>query len=189
MEDIGTTRISLIKLPKGYGSVYKKGHSETVVLALLLGSSAFLNILLFLAIFVAVYYLYHKKKKFQWNIDSILAANVRSYTYKELEEATRGFKQTVGKGAFGTVYKGVLPSDSKRFVAVKKLGKVIEEGEKEFKTEVSVIGQTYHKNLVWLLGYCDEGQHRFMVYEYTGMDLLKGRGRPCPPPPQTFGKK
>ena len=40
MEDIGTTRISLIKLPKGYGSIYKKGHTETLVLALLLGSSA-----------------------------------------------------------------------------------------------------------------------------------------------------
>ena len=138
---------------------------------------------------MAVYYLYHKKKKFPWNIDSILAANVRSYTYKELEEATRGFKQTVGKGAFGTVYKGVLPSDSKRFVAVKKLGKVIEEGEKEFKTEVSVIGQTYHKNLVWLLGYCDEGQHRFMVYEYTGMDLLKDKRGPCNPPPPSRKKK
>ena len=59
---------------------------------------------------------------------------MRSYTYKELEEATRGFKQIVGKGVFGTVYKGVLPSNSKRFVAIKKLGKVIEEGEKEFKT-------------------------------------------------------
>ena len=83
---------------------------------------------------MAVYYLYHKKKKFPRNIDSILATNVRSYTYKELEETTRGFKQIVGKGAFGTVYKGVLPSNSKRFVAIKKLGKVIEEGEKEFKT-------------------------------------------------------
>ncbi|KAL0006618.1 hypothetical protein SO802_008120 [Lithocarpus litseifolius] len=97
--------------------------------------SAFLNILLFLAIFVAVSYLYHKEKKLSWNIDSTLAANVRSYTYKELEEATRSFKQTVGKVAFGTVYKGVLPSNSKRFVSVKKLGKLIEEGEKEFKTE------------------------------------------------------
>ncbi|XP_050284386.1 G-type lectin S-receptor-like serine/threonine-protein kinase LECRK4 [Quercus robur] len=178
----GTTRISLIKLPKGYGSVYKKGHSETLVWALLLGSSAFLNILLFLAIFVAVYYLYHKKKKLPWNIDSTLAANVRSYTYKELEEATRGFNQTVGKGSFGTVYKGVLRSDSKRFVAVKKLGKVIEEGEKEFNTEMSVIGQTHHKNLVRLLGYCDEGQHRFTVYEYMSngslANFLFGISRP-----------
>ena len=64
----------------------------------------------------------------------------------------------MGKGAFGTVYKRVLQSNSKRFVAVKELGEVDEEGEKEFKTEVSVISQTHHKNLVRLLGYCDEGQ-------------------------------
>ena len=75
------------------------------------------------------------------------------------------------KGAFKTVYKGVLQSNSKRFVAVKKLGKVDEEGEKEFKTEVSVISQTHHKNLVWLLRYCDEGQHQLLVYEYMSNSL------------------
>uniref|UniRef100_A0A7N2R284 Receptor-like serine/threonine-protein kinase n=1 Tax=Quercus lobata TaxID=97700 RepID=A0A7N2R284_QUELO len=85
---------------------------------------------------------------------------------KELGQATMGFKQILGKGAFGTVYKGVLASDSKIFVAVKKLDKVVEEGEKEFKTEVNVIGQTHHKNLVRLLGYCNEGQHWLLVYEY-----------------------
>ena len=161
----------LIKTPKNIASD-KKDQSMVVVLALLLGSSAFLNILFFLASIVAIIYLYHKKLNSPWNIDRTLATNVRSYTYKELEEATRGFKQTLGKGAFGTVYKGVLPSDSKRFVAVKKLGKVVEEGEKEFKTEVSVIGETHHKNLVRLLGYCDEGQHRLLVYEYMSNGSL-----------------
>ncbi|KAL7234156.1 hypothetical protein ACSBR1_017698 [Camellia fascicularis] len=92
--------------------------------------------------------------------------NVISYAYKELEEATGGFKQKLGHGAFGTVYKGVLPSDHRRFVAVKKLDKVVQEGENEFKTEVSVIGQTHHKNLVRLLGYCDEGEHRLLGLMY-----------------------
>uniref|UniRef100_A0A2N9HJA1 Receptor-like serine/threonine-protein kinase n=1 Tax=Fagus sylvatica TaxID=28930 RepID=A0A2N9HJA1_FAGSY len=163
--------IVLIKVPKN-NDLYKKKQSMVVVLALLLGSSAFLNILLFLVIFAACYYLYHKKLNLPWNIDSTFATNVRSYTYKELEEATRGFKHILGKGAFGTVYKGVLGSDSKRYVAVKKLDKVVEEGEKEFTTEVSVIGQTHHKNLVRLLGYCDEGEHRLLVYEYMSNGSL-----------------
>nr|POE75936.1 g-type lectin s-receptor-like serine/threonine-protein kinase lecrk3 [Quercus suber] len=175
------TRIAFIKVPNSFVPV-KKSQSVVVVLALLLGSSAFLNILFFIASIVAIIYLHHKKLNSSWNIDSTLATNVRSYTYKELEQATRGFKQIVGKGAFGTVYKGVLPSDSKRFVAVKKLGKVVEEGEKEFKTEVSVIGQTHHKNLVRLLGYCDEGQHRLLVYEYMSngslANFLFGISRP-----------
>ncbi|KAM4073104.1 hypothetical protein ACB094_11G192000 [Castanea mollissima] len=165
------TRKAFIKVLIDPGSE-KKGQSAVVVLALLLGSSAFLNILFFSASIVAIIYLYHKRRNSGWNVDSTLATNVRSYTYKELDEATRGFKQTVGKGAFGTVYKGVLASDSKRFVAVKKLGKVVEEGEKEFKTEVSVIGQTHHKNLVRLLGYCDEGQNRLLVYEYMSNGSL-----------------
>ncbi|KAF3968317.1 hypothetical protein CMV_007788 [Castanea mollissima] len=114
------TRKAFIKVLIDPGSE-KKGQSAVVVLALLLGSSAFLNILFFSASIVAIIYLYHKRRNSGWNIDSTLATNVRSYTYKELDEATRGFKQTVGKGAFGTVYKGVLASDSKRFVAVKKL--------------------------------------------------------------------
>ncbi|XP_065618519.1 G-type lectin S-receptor-like serine/threonine-protein kinase LECRK3 [Quercus suber] len=147
-------------------------QSVVVVLALLLGSSAFLNILFFSASIVAIIYLYHKRLNSRWNIHSTLATNVRSYTYKELDEATRGFKQTVGKGAFGTVYKGVLASDSKRLVTVKKLGKVVQEGEEEFKTEVSVIGQTHHKNLVRLLGYCDEGQNRLLVHEYMSNGSL-----------------
>ncbi|KAL5760563.1 hypothetical protein ACOSQ2_019401 [Xanthoceras sorbifolium] len=46
------------------------------------------------------------------------------------------------------------------------------EGEREFKTEVSVIGQTHHKNLVRLLGYCDEGEHRLLVYEYMSNGSL-----------------
>ncbi|KAL0006631.1 hypothetical protein SO802_008133 [Lithocarpus litseifolius] len=165
-----------------YEKTVKKSQSVVVVLALLLGISAFLNILFLIASIVAIIYLHHKKLNSPWNIDSTLATNVRSYTYKELEQATRGFKQIVGKGAFGTVYKGVLPSDSKRFVAVKKLGKVVEEGEKEFKTEVSAISQTHHKNLVQLLGYCDEGHHRLLVYEYMSngslANFLFGLSRP-----------
>jgi hypothetical protein len=165
------TTISLIKVPRDNGSAKKDRSTVVVVLAVLLGSSAFLNILLFLATSAAVYYLYRKKHNFPW-IDITSATNVRRYTYKELEEGTRGFKQILGKGAFGTVYKGVLASDLKRFVAVKKLEKVVEEGEKEFKTEVSVIGQTHHKNLVCLLGYCDEREHRLLVYEYMSNGSL-----------------
>nr|POF23284.1 g-type lectin s-receptor-like serine/threonine-protein kinase lecrk2 [Quercus suber] len=49
---------------------------------------------------------------------------------------------------------------------------MVEEGQKEFKTEVSVIDQTHHKNLVQLRGYCDEGQHRLLVYEYMSNGSL-----------------
>lgn len=57
-------------------------------------------------------------------------------------------------------------------VAVKKLDRMIQEGEKEFKAEVNVIGQTHHKNLVRLLGYCNEGPHRLLDYEYLSNGAL-----------------
>jgi len=135
-----------------------------------------------LAICIAIYFSYHNKLLNISSVSSVASTNIRSYAYKELEQATGGFKQILGKGAFGTVYKGVLASHPKRFVAIKKLEKFEQEGEKEFKTEVSVIGQTHHKNLVRLFGYCDEGEHRLLVYEYMTngslASLLFGITRP-----------
>ncbi|KAK3224030.1 hypothetical protein Dsin_011055 [Dipteronia sinensis] len=118
----------------------------------------------------AVYFSYHKR--FLQSFSSVPGANIRSYSYKEHEEATGGFKQVLGRGAFRTVYKGVILSDARRFVVVKKLDKMEHEREKEFKTEVSVIGQTHHKNLVGLLGFCDEGEHWLLVYEYMSNGSL-----------------
>ncbi|KAK2637137.1 hypothetical protein Ddye_031929 [Dipteronia dyeriana] len=167
-------RTALIKVPKdgAFRLFEEKKDQSTLILivSVLLGSSVFLNILLILAIFVAVYFSYHKS--LLQSFSNVSGGNIRSYTYKELEEATGGFKQVLGRGAFGTVYKGVIRSDAKRFVAVKKLDKMEHEGEREFKTEVSVIGQTHHKNLVRLLGFCDEGEHRLLVYEYMSNGSL-----------------
>ncbi|KAK7831474.1 g-type lectin s-receptor-like serine/threonine-protein kinase rlk1, partial [Quercus suber] len=118
------TSIALFKVPKNIG-IDKKGQSLIVVLAVLLGSSAFLKILFFLASSVAIIYLYHKKLNLPRNIDSTFATNVRSYTYKELEEATRGFKQILGKGAFGTVYKGLIENDEEAKNDMKRLERLV----------------------------------------------------------------
>ncbi|KAI4388626.1 hypothetical protein MLD38_000938 [Melastoma candidum] len=69
------------------------------------------------------------------------------------------------EGGYGIVYKGVL-EDSTR-VAVKNLLNNRGQAEKEFRVEVEAIGRVRHKNLVRLLGYCVEGAHRMLVYEYV----------------------
>ncbi|KAM3755125.1 hypothetical protein ACB098_02G016500 [Castanea mollissima] len=107
--------------------------------------------------------------------------NLKAYSFHDLQEASNGFKNMLGQGAFGTVYSGVLTlEDEEVEVAVKKLEKVIERGEKEFLTEVQVIGLTHHKNLVRLLGYCNEHNHRLLVYELmqngTLSNFLFGEG-------------
>ena len=57
------------------------------------------------------------------------------------------------------VYKGAIEMGSSVLVAVKKLNSSFQDFKREFNTEVNVIGQTHYKNLVRLLGFCDEGLH------------------------------
>ncbi|KAL8500712.1 hypothetical protein ACS0TY_020336 [Phlomoides rotata] len=152
--------------------------SKVILLAAFLGSSVFLNLLLSIAVAVGVFFFCYRKKQLASTVHG-----VKVYSYKQLEEATGGFKQQLGRGSFGTVYKGVIPSIPRRYVAIKRLDKDEREGEKEFTTEVSAIGRTHHKNLVTLLGYCDEGQHRLLVYEYMSngsldAHLFRGLSRP-----------
>ncbi|KAJ3679026.1 hypothetical protein LUZ60_017037 [Juncus effusus] len=99
-------------------------------------------------------------------------SNMRAYTCKELDHATKGFSEELGRGAFGTVYKGILESEPIIHVAVKKLDRLLKEGEKEFVSEIQSIGKTHHKNLVRLLGFCKEGPSRMLVYEYMSKGSL-----------------
>ncbi|KAM1855402.1 hypothetical protein ACFX14_005755 [Malus domestica] len=115
-------------------------------------------------------------------IDPTLGNNLKSFTYMELKGATNGFKQELGRGAFATVFKGVLASEDGKHVAVKRLDTMVRENDLEFKAEVRAIGRTNHKNLVQLLGFCNEGQHRILVYEFMSngslASFLFGESRP-----------
>ncbi|KAL8500720.1 hypothetical protein ACS0TY_020343 [Phlomoides rotata] len=171
-DDLKTTLalMKVVRVPRdnSTGETRTLSNSKVnILLAAFLGSSVFLNLLLSIAVAVAVFFFCHRKKQ-----SASTVHGVKVYSYKQLEEATGGFKQQLGRGSFGTVYKGVLPSIPRRCVAIKRLDKVEREGEKEFTTEVSAIGRTHHKNLVTLLGYCDEGQHRLLVYEYMSNGSL-----------------
>ena len=91
------------------------------------------------------------------------AIRFRKFTYAELKKATRNFTEEIGRGAGGIVYKGVL-SDN-QVAAIKRLNKA-NQGEGEFLAEVSIIGRINHMNLIEMWGYCAEGKHRLLVYEY-----------------------
>ncbi|VVA39365.1 PREDICTED: G-type lectin S-receptor [Prunus dulcis] len=96
---------------------------------------------------------------------------LRAFSYNELRRATNGFKEELGKGSFGAVYKGAL-NKGKKIIAVKRLEKLVEEGEREFRAEMQAIGRTHHKNLVRLLGYSAEDSKRLLVYEYMSNGSL-----------------
>ncbi|KAI3954332.1 hypothetical protein MKW92_002479 [Papaver armeniacum] len=180
--DVSVSGNALIKVRKDNGSSPEKDpnspsnkqgkkNQSTVILvgSLLLGSSVFFNFI-FLAVIFVVFFFVNKTLRKKTQKTSILRSNLHSFTYQELEEATYGFTEELGKGAFGIVYKGF--TEEMGSIAVKKLDKVFHQGEKEFKSEVNTIGQTHHKNLVRLLGFCDEGQHRLLVYEFMSNGSL-----------------
>lgn len=85
------------------------------------------------------------------------------FSYKELQAITNGFGKMVGKGGFGAVYEGLLGDGNK--VAVKQL-EGLQQGDKEFRSEVAIMGAIHHFNILRLLGFCAQGKHRLLVYEY-----------------------
>ncbi|XP_071690325.1 G-type lectin S-receptor-like serine/threonine-protein kinase LECRK3 [Rutidosis leptorrhynchoides] len=144
-----------------------KGQKTVItVVSALLGSSVFVNVILVGAICLG-FVLSYKKSYNQ--VDKVVETNLTYFSYNELVEATNAFKEQLGKGSFGIVFKGTLGTKS---VAVKKLTTLVEDGDKEFKNEVDSIAKTHHRNLVQLLGYCDEGQQRLLVYEYMSNGTL-----------------
>ncbi|CAL0318887.1 unnamed protein product [Lupinus luteus] len=84
------------------------------------------------------------------------------YSYKEIKQMTYGFKEKLGQGGFGLVYKGKLRSGS--FVAIKMLSKS-KDGQ-DFISEVATIGRIHHANVVRLIGFCVEGSTKALVYEF-----------------------
>ncbi|KAG5226491.1 receptor protein [Salix suchowensis] len=85
------------------------------------------------------------------------------YSYSDIRKITRGFKDKLGEGGFGCVYKGKLRSG--RFAAVKLLSKSKANGQ-DFINEVATIGRIHHTNVVQLIGYCAEGSKRALVYDF-----------------------
>ncbi|GFZ02089.1 protein kinase superfamily protein [Actinidia rufa] len=189
--------LAIIKVMKG--SVTPSGSSHyplsnskkdnQILLWSLFGSSGFFNILLLILISLMVFSRHQKKSKTFVHDSSVPETNLHIFTFQELKVATEGFKEELGRGSFGIVYKGVLKFGSKKQIAVKKLDKLSQGGEREFKAEVSAIGKTHHKNLVQLLGYCYEGPHRLLVYEFMSNGSLANFLFDLSRPNWSWGKK
>ncbi|KAL7163335.1 hypothetical protein ACSBR2_039433 [Camellia fascicularis] len=91
-----------------------------------------------------------------------------------LKNVTNNFSEEniLGRGGFGTVYKGELHDGTK--IAVKRMesGVITEKGLDEFKSEIAVLTKVRHRHLVDLLGYCLDGNERLIVYEYMPQGTL-----------------
>ncbi|XP_037421048.1 G-type lectin S-receptor-like serine/threonine-protein kinase At2g19130 [Triticum dicoccoides] len=99
------------------------------------------------------------------------AGGIVAFRHTDLVRATKSFSEKLGGGGFGSVYKGVFNDSTS--IAVKRLDGA-RQGEKQFRAEVSSIGLIQHINLVKLIGFCCEGDHRLLVYEYMLNGSLDG---------------
>ncbi|KAJ3683544.1 hypothetical protein LUZ60_013771 [Juncus effusus] len=98
-------------------------------------------------------------------VDGCLTA----FRYGDLQYITKNFSEMIGRGGFGSVFKGFLLDST--VVAVKRL-EGINQGDKHFRAEVSTIGTIQHLNLIRLFGFCSENGKQLLVYEYMPMGSL-----------------
>ncbi|KAI3497034.1 hypothetical protein L1887_39415 [Cichorium endivia] len=100
----------------------------------------------------------------------VAASGILEYSYKDLQKATYNFTSLIGQGAFGPVYKAQMTAGEA--VAVKVLATDSKQGEKEFQTEVMLLGRLHHRNLVNLVGYCAEKGQHMLIYVYMSKGSL-----------------
>ncbi|KAL4575573.1 hypothetical protein LXL04_022421 [Taraxacum kok-saghyz] len=183
-----TTGDYTCKCPNGYsGDGRRRGTgcraNQSMVIKIAVGSSA---AAIFLIVFVNWMYFGLKKRKhmmlrekfFQQNGGIMLQQRMsrdkgsqdqaKVFTIEELKKATNNYDESriIGKGGYGTVYKGVL-SDN-RAVAIKK-SKIADQNEtqiEQFINEVIILSQINHRNVVKLIGCCLESEVPSLVYEF-----------------------
>ncbi|PIA39144.1 hypothetical protein AQUCO_02700372v1 [Aquilegia coerulea] len=111
------------------------------------------------------------------------SSNLKSFSFSELKNATRNFRpdSVLGEGGFGSVFKGWIDENALTatkpgtgiVIAVKRLNQEGFQGHREWLAEVNYLGQLYHPNLVRLIGYCLEDEHRLLVYEFMPRGSLE----------------
>ncbi|KAG6758335.1 hypothetical protein POTOM_038678 [Populus tomentosa] len=111
------------------------------------------------------------------------SSNLKSFSFSELKAATRNFRpdSVLGEGGFGCVFKGWIDEHSLTaakpgtgtVIAVKRLNQESSQGHQEWLAEINYLGQLYHPNLVKLIGYCLEDDHRLLVYEFMPKGSLE----------------
>ncbi|KAJ0098267.1 hypothetical protein Patl1_27788 [Pistacia atlantica] len=143
------------------------------ILAATLSSITFLCFVIAISSFLVYKIRVNRYRKLPGNssLDPTEVFSLKSFSYNELDKATDGFKDELRRDWFGAVYRGYI-SNGKKMIAAKRLENLMEEGEKKFREEMATVRQTHHRNLLRLLGFCQEGSRKVLVYEYMGKGSL-----------------
>jgi serine/threonine protein kinase len=125
-------------------------------------------VLMPLAVFIFLVYKYWKTRITVDAVEKFLQMQQMlvpmRYAYTNIIAITGHFRDKLGQGGYGSVYKGVL-QPGEVHVAIKMLGNSNCNGD-EFISEVATIGKIHHVNIVRLIGFCSEENSRALIYEF-----------------------
>ncbi|KAM6587248.1 hypothetical protein CsatA_009853 [Cannabis sativa] len=157
-------------------SKHSAGISKGILAAIILGAIACIVTISAIVSFLTMRHAkYHQAplRRRSSSMASMKIDGVKPFTFKEMASATENFNFSaqVGRGGYGKVYKGVLADNT--FVAIKRAEEGSLQGQKEFLTEIELLSRLHHRNLVSLLGYCDEEDEQMLVYEFMPNGTLR----------------
>ncbi|XVF71248.1 hypothetical protein PTKIN_Ptkin12aG0021300 [Pterospermum kingtungense] len=97
------------------------------------------------------------------------------FSLREIKTETNSFDKNfiIGRGAFGDVYKGFINASGSTPVAIKRSSPRSKKGVLEFRTEIEMLSQLRHQNLVSLIGYCKDKDEMILVYDYMVHGTLR----------------
>ncbi|KAL9236684.1 hypothetical protein vseg_011322 [Gypsophila vaccaria] len=121
---------------------------------------------------VLVYVCKRKSETENADMNDMEAAESLKFDFSTIRSATNSFSDCnkLGEGGFGEVFKGRLENGQE--IAVKRLSRNSKQGIAEFKTEVHLVAELQHRNLVRLLGFCLATDEKLLVYEFLSNSSL-----------------
>ncbi|XP_074275089.1 leucine-rich repeat receptor protein kinase HPCA1-like [Silene latifolia] len=168
----------------------KKSLSVAAVVAISVGCSAFLLVLLCIGAII-----FYQKRRPNKTVDptntsgfmsssfwtypgstasTLQLSGSRMFSFEDLKKITNNFLEAncIGSGTYGKVYRGTLPNG--QLVAVKRAKQGSTQAGLGSKNEIELLSRLHHKNLVSLLGFCLEKDELILVYEFVPNGTLKG---------------
>ncbi|GKC06526.1 protein kinase-like domain, concanavalin A-like lectin/glucanase domain protein [Tanacetum coccineum] len=98
-------------------------------------------------------------------------------SFEDIKFATQDFSREndIGGGGFGRVYKGTLPhvhGNGNYNIVAKRLDTSLGQGDQQFYSELQILYEYKHENVIDLLGYSNDARERIIVYEHASRGSL-----------------
>ncbi|XP_057522099.1 probable receptor-like protein kinase At5g39020 [Amaranthus tricolor] len=163
-------------IPMNLTSLHGREHGLTKIMIIFIILGIGIGICMLIALILLykkMNSLIEKSKEIETLLKQHGSLGPKRHTYADLKRITNSFKIKLGEGGYGIVYKGKLHCGDQVAVKILKRSLNRDMDMVEFINEVASIGNTNHKNIVKLLGFCYEGSKRALIYDYMPCGSLE----------------